>query len=42
MNKVLKRVLIIAGCIIAAGLLMHLAGAYLFPFIARMHGGGAY
>jgi hypothetical protein len=42
MNKTLKRVLIIVGVIIAAALLMHLAGTYLFPYISRMHSGGAY
>jgi hypothetical protein len=42
MNKTLKRVLIIVGIIIAVALLAHLAGTYLFPFIAQMHNGGAY
>jgi hypothetical protein len=42
MNKKLKRVLIIAGIIIAAALFMHLAVTYLIPFIAQMHNGGAY
>jgi hypothetical protein len=42
MNKTLKKVLIIVGCVAGAALLAHLAGSYLFPYISRMHSGGAY
>jgi putative Mn2+ efflux pump MntP len=42
MNKTMKRVLIIVGCVVVAALLAHLVGTYLFPYISKMHSGGAY
>jgi hypothetical protein len=42
MNKTLKKVLIVVGSLIAAAILLHLAGTYLIPFISRMHNSGEY
>ena len=42
MNKTLKKVLIVVGCVIAVALLAHLTNTYLIPFIANMHNTGAY